>query len=116
LALERHGYQLGAFSRILDWGCGPGKVIQALYWDHLRAHGEDRKPNLFGTDLSPSSVRWAARHIPFAEFSVNSPDPPLPFEAASFDFIYGISVFSHLDRQMEARGLPNSIGSSVRAG
>ena len=30
-------------------------------------------------------------------FAVNDPMPPLSFEAEKFDFIYAISVFSHLD-------------------
>jgi ubiquinone/menaquinone biosynthesis C-methylase UbiE len=34
-------------------------------------------------------------------FSVNASDPPLSFGAESFDFIYSISVFTHLPEEMQ---------------
>ena len=39
------------------------------------------------------------------DFSENGPLPPLLFEPQSFDLIYGISVFTHLNQQFQPRWL-----------
>jgi SAM-dependent methyltransferase len=100
-AAERHGRPLATCERVLDWGCGPGKVLQAIYLEHLSGAAPAARPKLHGTDLSPGSIRWATRNLPFATFSVNDSLPPLPFAPGSFDLIYGISVLSHLDQRLE---------------
>jgi SAM-dependent methyltransferase len=112
-AAERHGCPLAACERVLDWGCGPGKVLQGIHLHHLKGNAPAARPKLHGTDLSPGSIRWATRNLPFATFSVNDPMPPLPFAPESFDLIYGISVFSHLDQRLEGLWL-NELHRLVR--
>lgn len=78
--------------KILDWGCGPGRIIRHL-------------PNLFGpncsffgTDYNSKSIKWCSKNIPNINFSKNNLLPPLNFENNQFDIIYGISIFTHLSK------------------
>jgi SAM-dependent methyltransferase len=93
-ALERTlaivGRSLDSFESVLDFGCGCGRML--LWLEDL-----GRKRALHGTDVDAEAVEWCRRHIPYAEVTVNEPDPPLPYPDAAFDLIYNHSVFTHLD-------------------
>jgi SAM-dependent methyltransferase len=80
-------------ARILDWGCGPGRMVR-----HLPAIVNGA--NVFGTDYNASSISWCKENIEAVQFFSNEIEPPLAFEAASFDFIYGISIFTHLSEEL----------------
>lgn len=79
---------------ILEWGCGPGRVIQHVG----KLLGSRAK--LFGTDYNEASIRWCLAAMPDISFAMNGLAPPLPFEGASMDAIYNISVFTHLSEEM----------------
>jgi SAM-dependent methyltransferase len=96
----------GGFSAVLDFGCGPGRVI-----DHV-ADLSDRAPQplgvevpgpsggpprLVGVDVDAESIAWANAHARGAAFEATSARPPLPFADREFELIYSISVLSHLD-------------------
>lgn len=75
---------------ILDWGCGPARVIR---------HLPDLIPeaaSFTGTDYNIKTISWCKDHLHQIQFAKNDLMPPLPFEANSFDFVYGISIFTHL--------------------
>lgn len=74
--------------RILDWGCGHGRVIR-----HLARGGRNA---CYGIDIDPDNVRWAQSHIGGVQFDVSDLLPPSPYPDEHFDFIYGISVMTHL--------------------
>jgi len=75
---------------ILDWGCGPGRVIR-----HMRTTaGNDH--HFFGCDYNPAYINWCAAHIPGVSFRKNELDPPLPYGDQSMNLIYGLSIFTHL--------------------
>jgi ubiquinone/menaquinone biosynthesis C-methylase UbiE len=93
--LARNGIRMDGFGRVLDFGCGPGRVIR--YWQHLP--GE-----VYGSDYNDSAVAWCRRHLPFT-FNVNGPEPPLTYNDEMFDFIYALSVFTHLDGQQQTAWL-----------
>lgn len=90
-ALARQGLEIGNFKSILDFGCGCGRVMRC--WEDLKG------VKLHGSDYNAKLVEWCARNLNFASFSVNALDPPLPFQAGQFDFIYGLSVLTHLSEQ-----------------
>jgi len=79
---------------ILDWGCGPGRVIRHMP-DLL---GEGSK--VYGTDYNSKSITWCRDNLPNIDFNLNTLEPKLPYEDGTFDFIYGISIFTHLSEEM----------------
>ena len=81
---------------IYEWGCGPGRIIR-----HLPAV-LGPSVRVFGSDYNPHTIEWCSKHITDASFSLNGLNPPLVYPAQSFDFVYCISVFTHLS---EATGL-----------
>ncbi len=95
-ALARAGRSVDEFSSILDFGSGCGRGLRAL------AGG---KAKLSGSDIDAAAVRWCQTHLPFARWEVNGEHPPLAFADQSFDLIYSISVFTHLDEQHQLEWL-----------
>jgi SAM-dependent methyltransferase len=87
--LSRHGLSIHQFARILDFGCGCGRVIR--HWQKL-----DRS-KLYGVDYNPRLIDWCRCNLPFAEFAVNRPRARPAFADKTFDFAYSISVFTHLN-------------------
>lgn len=88
VAAARHGVPLGPGARLLDFGCGCGRVTR--HWagrEGLEVHGSDFNPRL---------VDWCRANLGFARFGRNGLEPPLPHEDASFDVVYAISVLTHL--------------------
>ena len=55
-----------------------------------------------GIDIDPKNVGWCSENVPGAAFSLIDPWKPLPFENASFDFIIGHSVFTHLTEEAQS--------------
>lgn len=86
--IRRQGLDLDAFGTILDFGCGCGRVMRQ--WKRLQ------RAKLYGIDFNPLLVNWCRSSLPFAEFGVNKSGTPLTFADKTFDFIYSISVFTHL--------------------
>jgi len=81
--------------RILDFGCGCGRVIR--YFSKLIENAD-----FYGSDIDPEAIAWCQDHLAhLGQFVVNPPSPPLPFEDNFFDFVFSISVFTHLPEQME---------------
>ncbi|MDH2357115.1 methyltransferase domain-containing protein [Bradyrhizobium sp. SSUT112] len=79
---------------VLEWGCGPGRVIQHL----PRLLGG--RARLFATDYNSKTVAWCKSSIAGISFAENSLAPPLPFEDSTMDAVYSISVFTHLSEAM----------------
>jgi len=90
------GLTLGSGDRILDLGCGAGRMIR-----HLR-HLADRC-EIWGADISADHVYWCKQNLsPPFHFLVNTRMPHLPFEDRSFSLIYGGSLFTHIDELADA--------------
>lgn len=87
-ASARHGLPLTDVNRLLDFGCGCGRVLR-----HWRDY-----PGLepWGSDLSVAATTWIESNLPFARAGANGLAPPLPQADGTFDLIYAISVFTHL--------------------
>jgi SAM-dependent methyltransferase len=88
------GANPGEFQAILDFGCGPGRVVRQFY--PLQKTSLIPNARIYGVDINPDSINWCKRKLLFAEFELNDGLPPLPYEAGKFDFIYALSVFTHL--------------------
>ncbi len=93
--LAANGLPLSGFRRILDFGCGPGRLIAPM---------RDLAPEarFTGSDIDPQAIAWAQKNLgDLGDFHATGANPPLPFDDASFDLIYGMSVFTHLPRDMQ---------------
>jgi SAM-dependent methyltransferase len=81
------------YGRWLDFGCGSGRTLAPL----RRAGIED----LWGVDVDRDAIRWLQRRYGLQRFLVSPPRPPLPFPSGSFDVVLAISVFSHMDEEVQ---------------
>jgi len=79
---------------ILDWGCGPGRIIRHLP-DFL-----DKESRVFATDYNSASIEWCKANLAGIDFNLNSLEADLPYDSNFFDFVYGISIFTHLSEKM----------------
>jgi SAM-dependent methyltransferase len=95
LAQRYAGKPLSGLGPVLDWGCGCGRTGRFLARDGI---------DLFGVDIDADNVSWCAAHVK-GTFATISPEPPTAFAPDFFGAIYGISVFTHLDRDYEKRWL-----------
>ena len=80
--------------KILEWGCGPARIIRHLP-DLL-----DESCEIFGSDYNHQTIEWCKKNIPEVQFTKNNLQPPLEFESNYFDIIYATSVFTHLSEEM----------------
>jgi SAM-dependent methyltransferase len=97
--LEAAGHPLARQRTILDFGCGPGRLAACLHELHPRAR-------LHACDIDAEAIGWARAALPdVARFSVSDAEPPLPFDDASFDLVYAISVFTHLPEDLQTAWL-----------
>jgi len=86
--------RLGPQSRLLDFGCGCGRVM--IYFRGLQSG------LLYGTDIDQQAIAWCKENLAeFASFAVNGEFPPLPFDDGFFDLIFSISIFTHLPEAMQ---------------
>jgi SAM-dependent methyltransferase len=86
--LRRHGRGLDDGLRILDWGCGCGRLSR--YFSGLQ------RSTLAGVDIDADNVAWCREHLRFGTFAAIATAPPMPLPEASFDLAIGISIFTHL--------------------
>jgi SAM-dependent methyltransferase len=97
-ALAAVGATLSAHRRVLEFGCGCGRIMR---W--MEELGRTR--TLVGTDIDERAVEWASKNLPFARFDVNEGLPPTRYEDGQFDLIVNHSVFTHLDESYQDQWL-----------
>lgn len=82
------GKQLAEFDRILDFGVGCGRLE--------RWFGPEILAKLSGVDVSADAIGFCQKNLK-GQYQAISTEPPLPFDANSFDLVISFSVFSHMD-------------------
>jgi len=78
---------------ILEWGCGPGRIIR---------HLPERIGNsnlVIGADYNPETIVWNKKNLKNITSIKNDLLPPIDLDDDSIDFAYAISVFTHLSDQ-----------------
>jgi ubiquinone/menaquinone biosynthesis C-methylase UbiE len=87
-----------ANSRVLDFGCGCGRVL---------AYFKDATPcEMTGSDIDGEAIVWCKDNLSaFGTFFQNGSSPPLPIADSTFDLVYSISVFTHLPERMQFQWL-----------
>jgi SAM-dependent methyltransferase len=93
-ALERANVVLPDSAEVLDFGCGCGRTLIPLF---------QRLPGLklHGTDIDAEAIAWCKARLEGLAFSANEPRPPLSYRDGCFDLVYAISVFTHLDEDLQ---------------
>lgn len=81
------------YASVLDFGCGLGRIIQ-----HFPKYLPRAK--LFGCDVNQEVIDWCKSNIEGVEFYKNELSPPLKFKNFQLNYIYAISVFTHLSSEM----------------
>ncbi len=78
---------------VLDFGCGCGRTIRWLR--------NNQQWQLHGCDIDAEGVNWCRSHLSSMTFATTPAMPPLPYSNAAFDVVYCISVFTHLNEDMQ---------------
>ena len=89
-ALSSLGRSIGDFHRILEWGCGCGRILRHLEFDPTRQE-------VHGCDIDPKGIAWLRENMPALQVIANEGLPPLPYPDGHFDLILNHSVLTHLD-------------------
>ncbi len=84
------GQPLAADTRMLDFGCGWGRILRLFMKDV-------RPENLFGVDVTSRFLMEARRCNPALAFLSCGLAPPMIMKDQSLDLVVSFSVFSHLD-------------------
>lgn len=84
---------------VLDFACGAGRQLLHLTRQYPEIHA-------YACDIRADAIAHLQRLYPTVKACANKFDPPLPFEDATFDFIYSVSVFSHLSVEDAQLWLP----------
>ena len=87
--LNRHNKSFAEFEKILEFGCGFGRLIKYLF---------DINPDtsVFGADVLQGQIDKCKENFPKGVFIRNRPEPPIDLQDNQFNLIYSYSVFSHL--------------------
>ena len=91
--LDEHGLGWGAFPRILDWGCGVGRLTRYLISETGAA--------VTGIDVDPGAMAWCREHLPGGRFLAVGLHPPTVLADSSFDLVVAVSVLTHLSEDQQ---------------
>ncbi|MDB5448376.1 MAG: hypothetical protein JWQ97_3693, partial [Phenylobacterium sp.] len=86
-AAGQFGRGFGPGTRVLDWGCGCGRISR-----HVIASGSA----LTGIDIDKDNVQWCDGALPGGTFRAVPLMPPTALPESGFDVIISSSVLSHL--------------------
>lgn len=92
---QRTGVNLRPGSRVLDFGCGWGRMVRFFLRDL-------RSDDVWGVDVASDMLELCEQSFRHGHFEKVPPSPPTTLPSSSFDVVYAYSVFSHLN---EAVGL-----------
>jgi ubiquinone/menaquinone biosynthesis C-methylase UbiE len=91
---EQHsGKRWSEIEKVLDWGCGCGRVTQHL----MRSLGNEK---VYGVDIDSDNINWCLANLPSLNFARCDLTPPLPYAENTFDYIIGTSVFTHIQESL----------------
>jgi SAM-dependent methyltransferase len=85
-AIARHQPKPRAAWRLLDWGCGAGRMAKYLAFEC----------GYTGIDIDREAIDWCRANIPQGRFELQSLEPRTIFADDAFDAAIGISIFTHL--------------------
>jgi SAM-dependent methyltransferase len=86
--LREMGLDWSHFPRILDWGCGAGRLTRYLI-------GETQC-TVTGVDIDEDNIAWCRQTYMGGIFHTVPLRPPTDLPAGHFNLVFGLSVFTHL--------------------
>jgi SAM-dependent methyltransferase len=108
LNLERLSQHLSTDSRILDLGCGYGRLLGLLFERGYR--------NLVGLDLAPSMIELARENFPTIEFNQLDSAPNIPLPDESVDATLLFSVLTCVPTDEGQRDIMKEVARVLRPG
>jgi len=94
--------------RLLDWGCGCGRVLRWFLLRHdfhlLNFEGANESPLALGCDVDPEALEWCRINLR-APFELVPFDPPTALPSGAYDLVIASSVLTHLDRRRQEQWL-----------
>jgi SAM-dependent methyltransferase len=94
-ACAEHGVAIEDVGRLLDFGCGCGRVCR--HWAPFASSAE-----IHGVDHDADLTSWLATGVPFVRAQRTGLAPPLPYPDDHFGLVYAISVFTHMTEELSA--------------
>ena len=82
------GFAWNDFPRILDWGCGCGRLTRYLL--------SETESEITGIDIDPENIEWCRETYSRGTFEIVPLRPPTKFDDEKFDLVFGLSVMTHL--------------------
>lgn len=102
--------------RALDFGVGCGRILVPLQELARKAAPPAGAIQWYGSDIDSQAIDWCSAYLGArGKFVVNETMPPLPFPDRFFDFVYSISIFTHLPEAMQLAWL-EEINRVLKAG
>ncbi|WP_237712368.1 class I SAM-dependent methyltransferase [Pedosphaera parvula] len=93
--LKSHGESFFRFKNILDFGCGCGRFMIPMSY-------RIAPKKISGTDIDEEAIRWLKEnYTSFNDLDANGFMPPTKYADGTFDFVFGISIFTHLPEDMQ---------------
>lgn len=92
--LRANGVDLNSLRRILDFGCGCGRVSRFL--------SKMLDSEVDGTDLNPRLIAWLSQNSRKGRFFLNQLMPPTRHDDNSYDLLYALSVYTHLPEKEQS--------------
>ncbi|MCP5416037.1 MAG: class I SAM-dependent methyltransferase [Chromatiaceae bacterium] len=80
--------------RILDFGCGVGRVILPLHFNY--------DLDIHGCDIDRTAIEYLSKVVPGSDIYVNNFEPPLKYADGYFDVVYSVSIWTHLNPRLQA--------------
>lgn len=75
-------------SKVLDFGCGCGRTTRFLQLM--------QRFQVYGSDINQKLVSWCQNNLTEVNTAANELLPPLRYRDGEFDFVYSLSIFTHL--------------------
>ncbi|HMH24903.1 MAG TPA: class I SAM-dependent methyltransferase [Puia sp.] len=84
-------YISGELSGILDWGCGISRVATHVH------KFTDAETSVYACDINARMIEFGKNHYPDISYSIIPYTPPTTYDSSSFDLVYALSVFTHIE-------------------
>lgn len=80
---------------VLEWGCGVSRIIRHFY------NFTESNTKLFACDINSEMINWNKNNIENIVFDKIEYHPPTLYQNSSFDLVFAISVFTHIESSLQ---------------